>query len=347
MKTAFKRGSEITFKNLQLRELAINEIKVKVEACGICGSDLLNDPDVADKELPFGHEIAGTVIEAGKSVLNVKVGQKVVLDSATPCGTCDYCRNAQQELCVKIKSFWGTRTFGFAEEMIAPAICAIPRGDMAPDIATLSEPLGVAIDLVRLAEVNINSNVLLMGPGPIGLMALALVRRMGAHKIFMSAFAEEKTRVEAARKFSADVIIDPSKTPLADYDFGCKIDRVLVTTPPPTLADAVAACCQGNIKGGIISFIGIGFGENAYCRFNANDFHFKKLQLRASFASPALFGAQALQYLREGVIDGQALISHRFPLSRLPEAMKTAADRTKAVKVIVMPDDVFKSASAS
>jgi L-iditol 2-dehydrogenase len=217
---------------------------------------------------------------------------------------------------------------------------------MPADIATLSEPLGVAIDLVRLAEISINSNVLVMGPGPIGLMALALSKRIGAHKIFMSAFAEEKVRVEVARQFGADTIIDPSKTPLATYDFGCKIDRVLVTTPPPTLADAVAVCCQGNIKGGIISFIGIGFGENAYCRFNANDFHFKKLQLRASFASPALYGAQALQYLREGVVDGPSLISHRFPLSRLPEAMKTAADRAKAVKVIVMPDEFYRSVNA-
>ena len=341
MKTAFRRGREILFKELQLRALAECEIRVKVEACGICGSDLHDNPDLADKELPFGHEIAGTVVEAGKGVLNVKAGEKIALDSATPCGTCEYCRNAQQELCIKLKSFWGTRTFGFAEEMIAPAICAIPRGDMPADVATLSEPLGVAIDLVRLAEVNINSNVLVMGPGPIGLMALALVKRMGVRKVFMSAFSAEKARVAVARKFGADAIIDPAQTPLAKYDFGCKIDRVLVTTPPPTLSDAMAVCCQGNIKGGIISFIGIGFGENAYCRFNANDFHFKKLQLRASFASPALFGAQALQYLREGVVDGPALISHRFPLSRLADAMKTAADRSKALKVIVIPDAVF------
>ncbi|MFH1970144.1 MAG: alcohol dehydrogenase catalytic domain-containing protein, partial [Verrucomicrobiota bacterium] len=307
MKAAFKRGSEIILKDIQLRAPAEGEIRVKVEACGICGTDLHNNPAESPQELPFGHEVAATVIETGKGVDNVKLGQKVVLDSATPCGTCDYCRNAQQEFCVNVKSFWFTNTFGFAEEMLVPSICAVPRGDLPPDIAALSEPLGVAIDLVRLAEININSNVLIMGPGPIGLMALSLVKRMGAHKIFMSAFAKEKARVQVARKFGVDGIIDPSKTSLAKYDFGCKIDRVLVTTPPPTLADAVAACCQGDIKGGIIAFIGIGFGENSYCRFNANNFHFKKLQLRASFASPALFGAQALQYLREGVVDGPAL----------------------------------------
>lgn len=337
MKAAFKRGSEIILKDIQLRALAEGEIRVNVEACGICGTDLHNNPAESDKELPFGHEVAGTILETGPGVTNVKVGQKIVLDSATPCGTCEYCRNAQQEFCVNIKSFWFTNTFGFAEEMLVPAVCAVPRGDLPPDIAALSEPLGVAIDLVRLADININSNVLVMGPGPIGLMALSLVKRMGARKIFMSAFLAEKARIQAARKFGVDGIIDPSKTPLAKYDFGCKIDRVLVTTPPPTLADAVAVCCQGDIKGGIIAFIGIGFGESAYCHFNANDFHFKKLQLRASFASPALFGAQALQYLREGVIDGKTLISHRFPLDRMAEAMATARDTSVALKVIVQP----------
>jgi len=140
MKAAFRRNNEIIFKDLQLRPLAEDEIKVRIEACGICGSDLHVNPDLADKELPFGHEIAGTVMETGKGVLNVRIGDKIVLDSATPCGTCEYCRNAQQEFCVKIKSFWGTRTFGFAEEMIAPAICAIPRGGLPADVASLIEP---------------------------------------------------------------------------------------------------------------------------------------------------------------------------------------------------------------
>ncbi|MEI6972417.1 MAG: zinc-binding dehydrogenase [bacterium] len=333
MKAAFKKGRSIVVKDIPSRALAPDQIRVRVRACGICGTDLHDNPAEAEKEQLFGHEIAGDILEVGSAVLGLKTGQKVVLESATPCGRCDACRNTRQELCTDIQSFFFTGSFGFAEEVIVPAICAIPCDDLPPDVACLSEPFGVAIDLVRLADITPMSNVLLLGPGPIGLMALALIRRMGPRRVFLSAFAREKARVEAAHRIGVDRIIDPSQTPLDKVDFGCAIDRVLVTTPPPTLNDAFNVAC----KGGIVSFIGIGHGDNAFCKFDANAFHFKKLQLRASFASPALYTPMALQYLREGVVNGPAMISHHFPLDRMAEAMTTARDTAVSLKVIVRP----------
>jgi L-iditol 2-dehydrogenase len=222
---------------------------------------------------------------------------------------------------------------GFAEEMIAPAISAIPCEDLPPDVACLSEPLGVAIDMVRLADIRLDSNVLLMGAGPIGLMALAIVKRMGARRIFYSAYRKQEVRARLVERFGADELVDPTETPLEEQDFGCGIDRILVTSPPRTLESALKVAA----KGGIISYIGIEYGEGAYCRFEANDFHFKKLQLRASFASPAMYTPLALQYLREGVVDGEALITHRFPLTEIEQAMQTARDKRVAAKVVVMP----------
>jgi len=331
--TAFKKGADVHLEQVSPRELGPLDIRIRITACGICGTDLHLNPADADQDLPFGHEIAGTVIEVGKKVHGLEIGQKVVLESATACGRCDACRNTRQELCTDIQSFFFMNSFGFAEEMIAPAICAIPCEDLSPEVACLSEPLGVAIDMVRLAEINPTSNVLVMGPGPIGLMAVSLVRRMGARKIFLSAFDRNTARIAAAKAIGVDGIFDPSRQPLSEVDFGCEIDRILVTTPPPTLNDAMGVAC----KGGIISFIGIAFGEKASCTFNANDFHFKKLQLRASFASPALYTPQALRYLREKVVDPEILISHRFPLEQMVAAMQTARDGSRAVKVMINP----------
>lgn len=333
MKVAYQKGAMIGLKDIPVPAPGPDQVRIKVTACGICGTDLHPNPGAAGRENLFGHEIAGTVTALGPGVRHLKVGQKVALESSTPCGRCAACHDARQELCPDLQSFFYIGSFGFGEEMIAPAISAIPCEDLPPDVACLSEPLGVAIDMVRLADIQPTSNVLLMGLGPIGLMALALVRRMGARRVFVSAFARSKVRVEAARRLGADGIFDPSQTPLAKVDFGCRIDRVLVTAPPPALGDAMQVAC----KGGIISFIGIGHDEQAFCRFNANDFHFKKLQLRASFASPALYTPLALQYLREGVVDGPSLISHRFPLDRMAEAMATAANSAVALKVVVVP----------
>jgi L-iditol 2-dehydrogenase len=333
MKAALKKGTAVRLADIPEKPLDPNLIRVQVAACGICGTDLHLWPGSENAENNFGHEIAGTIVEVGSAAGNLKIGQKIVLDSSTPCGRCDNCRNTRQELCTDIQSFFFTQSFGFAERLVVPGICAVPCEDLSPEIGCISEPLGVAIDLVRLADIRPESNVLILGPGPIGLMALALVKRMGARRIFLSAFSREKPRIAVARKFGVDEVIDPAITPIDTFKYGCEIDRVLVTTPPPTLTDAMNVAC----KGGIISFIGIAWGENAFCRFDANAFHFKKLQLRASFASPALYTPLALQYLREGVVDGNALISHRFPLSQIEQAMQTARDVTQAVKVVVTP----------
>jgi len=330
VKAAFKQGWDVVLRDVTLRGVKPDEIRIRVAACGICGGDVHEGPS---EGTPFGHEIAGTIVETGSSVTNVSVGDKIALESGSACGRCDNCRNARSDICTDSQSLFSIGIFGMAEEMIGPAISAIPCDDLDPAVACLSEPLAVAIDMVRLTEINRRSNVLIMGPGPIGLMTLALVKRSGARRIFVSGFKRSKARWELAKALGADVMIDPSETPLKDYDFGCAIDRVISTAPPPTLNDAFAISANA----GIISFIGIGHGEDAFVRFNANEFHFKKLQLRASLTSPALYTPEALDYLREGVVDGEALISHRFALDDVSKAMAAARNKADALKVVVTP----------
>ena len=331
MKTAFKTGSgSVTLRDIELRETGINEIRLKVDVCGICGTELHKTD--SPKESKFGHEVAGTVIEVGTAVDLFQPGDNVVLDSSTPCGSCDNCHNGRQELCTNIQSIFHIGSFGFAEEMLAPAISGIHYDGLTPEVACLQEPLGVAIDVFKLADISIDSNVLVIGAGPIGLMAAALARRAGARKVFVSDFANRCTRMKYAEKIGIDAWHDPSVASLESFDFGCGINRIIVTAPPIVLPGAFDVA----VKGAIIAFIGIG-GENfGQCTFDADRFHFKKLQLRASFASPALYGPLALRYLKEGVVDGDAMISHEFGLDNIAEAMNAAAS-PEALKVIVRP----------
>jgi L-iditol 2-dehydrogenase len=331
MKAAIRDSSGVKVQDVTLRGLSPDEIRIKVDACGVCGTDLLTGG--GGEEGMFGHEVSGTVLELGKAVTGLEIGQKIVLDSSTPCGVCENCKNCEQELCTDLKSFFINGTFGFAEEMIAPGISAVPYSGITPEIASLAEPLGVSIDMARLADIRPDSNVLLLGAGPIGLMALAIAKRQGARRLFVSELGHSTARIAAAKKYGADDVVDPTKIPLSEVDFGCKIDRVMVTTPPATLADAMAVAA----KGGIISYIGIRWGDGAFCRFDANDFHFKKLQLRASFASPAMYTPRAVQYLREGVVDGNVMVSHTFKLDQISDALQMAKDSSKSVKVVVTP----------
>jgi len=332
MKAAFRRGEEVFLKDVDMPPLKPDAIRLRVTACGICGTDL-HWNSKPSKDSPFGHEVAGTVLEVGAAVANVNVGQTVALESSSACGVCDACRNMRQELCPNLRVFWGSGpALGFAEEMIAPAQCAVPYEGMKPEIACISEPLGVAIDVLRLSDVGVDSNVLVMGAGPIGLMIAQLVKRRGARRLFVADVKRQVRRLSLAKQFGADDVVVVDETPVSKFQYGCPIDRILVTAPPPALPETFDLAA----KGGIVTFIGLGEGDKATCSFDANKFHFKKLQLRASFAAPAMFTPLALTYLKEGVIDGEALISHRFPLADIAKAVRTA-NEPDAVKVVVMP----------
>ncbi len=328
MKVAFKNKNQVTLKEMAVSEPNVNQIHISINACGICGTDI-HDSDTTEHR--FGHEIAGEIMSMGTGVVGLHVGQKVVLDSATPCGRCSMCRNGRQELCTDIQSFYYMDEFGFAEEMNAPALSAIPYEGLEPAVATLQEPLGVAIDLCRLSDISSDSNVLIIGQGPIGLMATSLARMHGARRVYVSDFASKYARKNFAESLDIDGFVDAETTDLKEFFKSKTIDRILVTAPPPIIRTAIDIA----IKGAIISYIGIGHGNSTTLTFDANDFHFKKLQLRASFASPAMFGPLALQYLQEGRIPGESLISHRFPLSGINEALSVASNSPDALKVIV------------
>lgn len=334
MKIAYlKKTNEIELRDEPKPVAGRNQVVLKIKACGICGTDV-HAAEMNIDFKPFGHEVAGEIFEIGEGVEGLEVGQNVVLDSATPCGKCAMCRNMQQELCTDIQSFFFLDSFGMAEFMLAPAICAIPYDGLDPGEVTLSEPLGVALDVVRIADIEPGNNVLIMGPGPIGLMAVRLVRMAGADKVFVSALSGTARRNQLALEFGADAVIEVDKTSLEEYDFNCRIDRVVSTTPPATITSAVKVAA----KGAIISYIGLAGAGNPEICFNADEFHFKKLQLRASFASPALFGPRAIEILKSDKLIRQNLISHRFSLDEIGKAMDIALnDVANVLKVVVLP----------
>jgi len=336
MKAAFvKAPYQFQIKDVQLPQPGPREVVVAVKSCGVCGTDAIHTAGSQARDWqPFGHEVAGVVEETGSAVTEVKPGDCVALESSSFCRNCSLCRDGRVDLCNKAPNLWGRASAGFAEKIIAPIECVVPFDDLDFDTASLAEPLGVAIDLVKTADIQIDDNVLVIGPGPIGLMALALARRRTSGRIFLAARSHSTARIEAARKLGADAIVEVDKTPPAQYDFGCRISQVLGTAPPRTLEDAIDAAGVG----GIISYIGIEYGPGAAISFDANKFHFKKLQLRASYASPALYFPMALKFLKLGRIPADTLISHRFKLDKIEEAVLTAAkDKQTAVKVIVNP----------
>jgi L-iditol 2-dehydrogenase len=322
----------------ELREVELpdvppdNWLLIRVTACGVCGTDL-TAAEHAQKWKPFGHEVAGVIERAGGNSAGLKEGQSIVLESSSFCGHCELCRNGRVDLCNKAAGFWGQPAMGFSQHMLVPACCAVPYDGLTPEFACLTEPAGVAYDMVRVADIRLGDRVCVIGPGPIGLMALAFAKFSGASRLACIGHTHSQRRLELVRKIGAEVIAhDGSIAELKQL--ARQFDHVLLTAPVATIPPALTLLAYE----GKLTYIGIGHGDSRIS-FDANEFHFRKLQIRSSFASPATYFPRVLALLKAGQIPLAELVSHTLPLARIADAMVLLRDKPgECIKVVVKPE---------
>ncbi|MDP2958130.1 MAG: alcohol dehydrogenase catalytic domain-containing protein, partial [Longimicrobiales bacterium] len=191
-------------------EVRPGEVLVRVQAVGVCGSDLHYYLDgrigdtVAEQPLVLGHEFAGVIEEVGPGVTGLSVGQRVAVDPAIPCGQCEFCLKGNPNLCTLVR-FCGTPpTDGALQELISwPAHLAYPLpGSIDAAQGALLETLGVGIHAVDLGKIRLADRVAVLGVGPIGLLIARLAKLSGAVEVFATDL--RPTRLEMARAYGAD-----------------------------------------------------------------------------------------------------------------------------------------------
>ncbi len=314
------------------------QVVVDVGACSLCGTDLHIAHNQARDWQPFGHEIAGVVRAVGPDITRLRPGHRVALDCNAACGKCDACTpkplgRGRPELCPNAVSFWGSPTMGFGDRLLTPHQNVMPIPDSLPfDVACLTEPLGVSMELVKAAEVGPGDHVLVVGPGPLGLMAVFLARRAGAERVYLAGFSYVPNRLEAGRALGADAIIRIDETPLCSYDFGRQPDKVLSTAPPATLPESIAVAALG----GTVSYIGIAWDETRNIQVDADYVHFRKLTLRGAHPCPGMNAPECVSILTHSPELAQTLVTHRFTLDELPAMMQYARDERAGVIKAVM-----------
>lgn len=305
---------------------------IKVDACGICGSDL-SAAVMRKKWGAFGHEIAGTIQRIGPRIKHLREGDRVVLESGSYCGHCDLCRDGRVDLCNKAPGFWNQPAMGFSQHMLAPVQSIVKYDGLEPRVACLTEPLGVAVDMIKTARIQLGDRVCVIGPGPIAIMAIALARASGATTLTCIGRSHSTARLDAARAAGAQIVTCDDDSFDSLQSMYKQFDHVLLTSPVTTIPAAIRFLAYG----GELTYIGIGTGSGVIS-FDGNDFHFRKLQLRASFASPAVYYPTALRTLLAGLLPTQKIISHCLPLSDLPRAMEMCRDdKRTVVKIVIEP----------
>lgn len=320
-----KNVNDVRLVEKEISTVGADEVMIKVMSCGVCGGDLGSSDEYKD----FGHEMAGIIEKVGSSVTNFKIGDKVVVESASFCGNCDVCRDGKVDLCDNV---FVSKAGGFAEYAVIPVqTCVHLPEDISFKQAGIVEPLGVAIDLVKTADIHLGDHVLIYGTGTIGLMALQLAKKSGATKIYAVLRSRSKKKAELALKFGADDVIFSNKIALKDYKFPKKgVDKVLITAQNYVIPEALSVLNYGG------SAVFLGFGGEHMISIDAHVFHVKKLQLKSSFARPGIYFPLAMETIRAGVIDTDEIITHTLPLAKIKELMYIAGEKREEVVKAVM-----------
>jgi L-iditol 2-dehydrogenase len=197
------------------------EIQVRVNAVGICGSDIHSYAEGAVGDTPceypmvLGHEPAGTVVKTGTGVTGWHAGDRAALEPALYCYHCEFCRTGHHNVCAKIRFLSNPGAPGFFREFInlpVTNLLAIPAG-LPLDLATVVEPLAVAVHSMKFAAIQQGETVAVFGAGPIGLLTIACLKVAGAGRIW--AVDPQPHRRELARHMGAHVLLDPGEVDCA------------------------------------------------------------------------------------------------------------------------------------
>jgi L-iditol 2-dehydrogenase len=334
-----KAPFQFELRDVPVPKARTGEVLVRVQACGICGTDLHLQRALNREWTPLGHELAGVVEQVGEGVTRIQPGARVIVENNSGCGVCDACKNGESRYCRSIWSFMSDQA-GFGDYLRVPASSVQEYRDLTPRQAALAEPLSVAIDVALRADIPLNAEVAVWGAGPIGIMACTIAKLRGARRVFLIGSPRENARnrfrLELAREFGADVTLGGKEDTVARLKqfTGDGVDRALVTSPPPTIPGALRACRFG----GIVALIGLEEHSEERVPLDINAFHFQKLQLRASHAIPNHYFPIALDLLARRVVDADKLVTHTFPLDYYRQAFEMARNPDEGVgKVAIEP----------
>ncbi len=221
------------------------EVQARIEAVGVCGSDLHAYSEGAVGSTPnvypmvLGHEPAGTIVKVGAGVMGLAIGDRGALEPALYCYHCEFCLSGRHNVCANIRFLSNPHYPGFFRELVNLPVAnfrPIPSG-MSFDQATLAEPLAIAIHSLGLASIRPGETVAVLGAGPIGLMTIAALRAGGAGRIW--AVEPVAHRRELARSMGADLALEPGEA----------VDEILRGTGRRGV-DCAIDCAAGEITTG-------------------------------------------------------------------------------------------------
>jgi L-iditol 2-dehydrogenase len=344
MQAAVYRGQgELRLEMLPVPQIATGEVLVRVDACGVCGTDvkkvakgLLTPPRV------FGHEICGTVARLGAGVTHLREGQRVVLHHHIPCRACFFCARGVYAQCETYKRNGTSAGFepaggGMAEYVraadwiVQAGTIAVPDGVLAEEAAFV-EPVNTCLKAVQKAGIARGESVLVVGQGPIGLLLMQLARWAGARTLVSDTLAD---RLAMGRSLGAEVALDARGDVAAEVRAltdGRGADCVLLAAlGARAFEQALAALRPG---GRVMVFSATSPGETAVVDLGL--LCTAEKQILTSYSASADVQDLAAQLVFSREVRVRELITHRYPLAEAARAFEQAASPAPGVLKIML-----------
>jgi L-iditol 2-dehydrogenase len=342
MKAALLYGvKDLKVEDVAMPKLESGEVLVKVKAATTCGTDLKifqrgYVEGVIRLPTIFGHEWAGDVVEVGEGLDWPKKGMRVRAGNSAPCLHCAMCQKGKYNLCENMIWLWGA----YAEYIKVPArMVFVNMQEIPPQVAyeeaAITEPLACVLHGVDEARLKLGDTVAIIGAGPIGLLHLLTVRRMGAAKVVMIDLVDE--RLKFAEKLGADVTINGKTGDVVErvreLTGGYGADVVIEAIGLPATWEQALRLVR---KGGTVLEFG-GCPPGTEVRVGTEMLHYGEVTVLGAFHATPLHFRKALDLIASGTIDVRPLVTRRMMLEEIVQAFEILATSKTEIKIALTP----------
>ncbi len=335
----YYNNHDVRLEEMPVPEIGPGELLLKVEASGLCGSDVMEWYRIQRAPMVLGHEVSGEVVQVGAGVDRYKEGDRMVVTHHVPCNACHWCLNNRHTACDTLHQT-NFDPGGFSEYLRIPQINVdrgvFPIPDHVPyEEASITEPLACVYRGQKKANLQPGQNVLVLGSGLAGLLHINLARALGAGRIIATDMVDY--RLQAARRLGADTAFPATEdvpARLREANDGRLADLVIVCTGAlPALNQAL----QSVERGGTVLFFaptepGVSLPVSINDVFFRND-----VTLTTTYAGAPADLATALEMIGSGRVQVGQMISHRLGLAEAGLGFKLTAEAGDSLKVIIQP----------
>lgn len=325
-------------------EITPDQVLIRVEYVGICGSDVHYFHDgrcgtfvVGEEPFMLGHECAGTIVEVGSEVKNLVAGDRVCVEPGITCGKCEHCKSGEYNLCPDVKFLATPPIQGCNERYLAfPAeLCYKLPDNMSTRVGALIEPLSTCMYSARLSEVTVGDTVVILGAGCIGLLIMMCCKARGASKVIICDL--ENIRLEKAKELGADYTINSREA-----DVLAEVERLTNGRG----ADIVIEAAGNKVtiaqtpflirQGGLILLVGMSAEEEI--TYNFGQIMAKEARIKSQFRFVNTFPT-AIAAVESGLIPLEKIVTHEFSFNDIQKAYETCIyDKSNVVKALVKID---------